>query len=556
MNRRVERPNREQPQAPSAPTPDSLQAQQAELEQLLANPLELLARAKALAHHNAALQAGTAQILEIHEQLAEKMRALTEPERIPVTIVEVTEEGRVVTVHAPNIGLLEVTVHPDVDPTAIRVGARGRLSKSRNCLLSVRDLDQQWRNVGAFERYLDRDRRRILLRCQEQLVPATSIDALRLIRLKQGDLVGFDPEGTGLAFERLPVVHQDRRFQKPVSEDRFEDVGGMARAIHRIQRAIAFRFEYPEIAKRYQVPTKKGILLVGPPGNGKTKLGRCVARYVRTLLPDRKCRFFYVAAAEVYNEYLGASERAIRQLFAAVRRAAKNGVAVLLWDEFDSVAKRRGSDFGSSAPDRILNTLLHELDGVLKLDNVVILAATNRADSLDPAIREGRFDVTIQVPAPSRIAARAILNIYLTESLPLDCSDEAPSREHLIESLLGRIYSPNSPYAKLVTVRLRDGSRLPIQPRELISGALLQSVVLEACEEAAERESRTGAAGVTLEDLLHALDEKIHARASRLTAENVKGFVASIPEHAAPMSVEIALRPHTNGHPVRPLSAG
>src|SRR3972149_10011953 len=102
-------------------------------------------------------------------------------------------------------------------------------------------------------------------------------------------------------------------------------------------------------------------------------------------------------------------------------------------------------------------------------------------------MREGRFRVTTRVPAPSRIAARAILNIYLTEALPLDCSDQAPSREHLIESLLGRIYSPNSPYAKLVTVRLRDGSRLPIQPRELISGALLQSGALAAYGEAGRR---------------------------------------------------------------------
>jgi hypothetical protein len=97
---------------------------------------------------------------------------------------------------------------------------------------------------------------------------------------------------------------------------------------------------------------------------------------------------------------------------------------------------------------------------------------------------------------------------------------------------------------------------LPIKPRELVSGALLQSVVRDACEVAAEREARTGTPGVTLEDFIHALDEKIHARVSRLTAENVKGFIASIPEHAAPMSVEIAVRPLLNGHSMRPLSVG
>jgi SpoVK/Ycf46/Vps4 family AAA+-type ATPase len=114
-------------------------------------------------------------------------------------------------------------------------------------------------------------------------------------------------------------MHQDRRFQKPFSEDRFEDVGGLANAIHRIKRSIAFRFEHPEIARKYQVPTKKGFLFVGPPGNGKTMLGRCVAGFVRTLLPDRTCRFF-MWRRRVYNEYLGVSERTIRQLFTAVRR--------------------------------------------------------------------------------------------------------------------------------------------------------------------------------------------------------------------------------------------
>ena len=280
-----------------------------------------------------------------------------------------------------------------------------------------------------------------------------------------------------------------------------------------------------------------GILLKGPPGNGKTRIARCCAGYVRLLFPGRPCLFMHVAGSSDYSMWFGESERKIIERFDAVREAAKDRLVVMFWDEVDAIAKLRGTDHGSGAADRILSTFLSQIDGVVALDNVLMLYATNRASSLDPAfLRPGRTDEKIEIPSPNRLASQAILRCYLDSGLPLAaphaCADE------LIAPLLSRLYTPNGDYAEVAQVKLSDGRRLPVAGRQLLSGAMLENMVNVAAQQAAVREAATGQEGLTEEDLALALETELVGAVSLLSPSNVQGYVNSVPQDAQPIAVD------------------
>src|SRR6185437_5943057 len=232
---------------------------------------------------------------------------------------------------------------------------------------------------------------------------------------------------------------------------------------------------HPDVAARYRLPAKHGILLEGPPGNGKTKLARCLARFIADLVPQGECRFMAVSGSGDYSMWLGQSEQRIIARFEAARALAADGAApvIMFFDEIDAIGRRRGSDLGGTASDRILATFLAQLDGIRQVSNLIVLGATNRADVLDGGLlRPGRLgDVKIRIPGPNRQAARAILTSYLG-SVPV-----AGEAGFLVETLLSSLYSPQGEYAELVRVTLRDGRKLPVGGRELVSGAMLENIV-------------------------------------------------------------------------------
>ena len=200
-----------------------------------------------------------------------------------------------------------------------------------------------------------------------------------------------------------------------------------------------------------------------------------------------------VSGSSDYSMWLGQSERKIMARFAAIRAIAlAEGVPVVMfWDEIDAIGRRRGTSFGGDAPDRILNTFLAELDGIAQLQNVIVIAATNRIDILDPGLtRAGRLgDEIISIPPPSRAGAKAIWTRYLRD-LPL-----RDSIESLIEPLLSRVYGVNGEYAGADP---RDPPRRP-EARPGWPGpgqrALLENSVRKAAEAAAIRAVETAPTG-------------------------------------------------------------
>ncbi|MBK1785338.1 AAA family ATPase [Prauserella cavernicola] len=179
-----------------------------------------------------------------------------------------------------------------------------------------------------------------------------------------------------------------------------DDVGDMAEVKQSLTEAVLWPLRYPDSFSRLGVAPPRGVLLYGPPGNGKTFL-------VRALAGTGALNVFAVKGAELLDKWVGESERAVRELF---RRAAEAAPSLIFLDEVDALAPRRGQSGDSGVSDRVVAALLTELDGVEPLRDVVVLGATNRPELVDPALlRPGRLERLIYVPPPDTEARAAIL---------------------------------------------------------------------------------------------------------------------------------------------------
>ena len=201
-----------------------------------------------------------------------------------------------------------------------------------------------------------------------------------------------------------------REIYVEVPEVRWSDVGGLEDVKQQLREAVEWPLKYPEVFEQMGIQPPKGILLFGPPGTGKTLLAKAVAT-------ESGANFIAIRGPEILSKWVGESEKAIRQTF---RRARQVAPAIIFFDEIDAIAPARGFRHDTSGvTDRIVNQLLTEMDGIEPLRNVVVIAATNRPDILDPALlRPGRFDRLIYVPPPDYKARLEIFKVH-TKNMPL-----------------------------------------------------------------------------------------------------------------------------------------
>jgi proteasome-associated ATPase len=472
--------------------------------------------------------------------LREEIESLLAPEQYPVIITAVYP-GTFPTVEVASCNArLRVAVHPKVNKERLCVGARGLLSSKKNCLIYASEERPEWSDVATFEEFLPGCEDRLLVKHQEQLIALRAAPGLHAQGLKKGDLLGIDRDAVRMAYAKIEQPGRQDLFFEKTPTDRFDELGGLDDEIGRLRWAVEFHLKHANIASRYRLQAKRGILLEGPPGNGKTKLARCLANFVSTLVPAGECHFMAIAGSSDYSMWLGQSEQKLIARFEAARElSTRSSVPVVMFfDEIDAIGRRRGSDAGSSAPDRILATLLAQLDGVTRCPNLIVIGATNRADILDPGlVRPGRLgDLKIRIGAPNRQAAGAIFTRYLGD-LPT-----AEPVEVLIKGLLAKVYADAGVYAEMARVAFRDGSRFVVKGRDLISGAILENVARQAAEAAAEREARGGAQGLSEEDLAFALDREMRGIANLLTPASVRGYVARLPGDKEPVGVEVLLK--------------
>ncbi len=190
----------------------------------------------------------------------------------------------------------------------------------------------------------------------------------------------------------------------------WDDIGGLESLKQELQEAIEWPLKNPTVFKRLGVKPPKGILIYGPPGSGKTLLAKAVAN-------ESGSNFILVKGPELLSKWVGESEKGVRKIFEKARQAAPT---IIFFDEIDSITSRRGAEVGTKATERMVNQLLTEMDGLEELTDVVVMAATNRPDLIDPALlRAGRFDRIISTSVPNKSGRLKILGIH-TKDMPLD----------------------------------------------------------------------------------------------------------------------------------------
>ncbi len=242
--------------------------------------------------------------------------------------------------------------------------------------------------------------RRIMpqLNLEERTIPPEVLDALSVTR-----------EDFQAAIRRVqPSAMREVMVQKP--NIGWDDIGGLDDAREKLREGVELPLKDPDAFRRLGIRPAKGFLLYGPPGTGKTLLAKAVAR-------EAQANFIATKSSDLLSKWYGESEQQIARLFARARQVAPT---VIFLDEIDSLVPARGGGMGEpQVTERVVNTILAEMDGLEELQSVIVIGATNRPNLIDPALlRPGRFDELIYVSVPDAGGRRRILAIH-TEAMPL-----------------------------------------------------------------------------------------------------------------------------------------
>jgi proteasome-associated ATPase len=325
-------------------------------------------------------------------------------------------------------------------------------------------------------------------------------------KLKPGMEVRLDVNQR-VALEVIGMGRRTERSLETVSELPWAAIGGQSAAVQAIRDTIELPFLHRDLFKRFEHTVPKGFLLHGPPGCGKTLLGKATAYNLRQQLKeqtgvDHPEFFLHVKGPEILNMWVGESERQVRDLFTQCRERAKDGaLAFLFIDEAESILGTRRAGRYSSILSTLVPMFCTEMDGLEPLQNVVVILASNRADLIDPAIlRPGRIDRKIKVNRPDQAGAQAIYEIYLRESLPL-----SEPRADLAKALAEAHYA-HEPSNQFLEIVYRSGKKDFLYRGDLASGAIIAAVVERAKSFAIKRSIESHAeTQLTREDLLLAL---------------------------------------------------
>ncbi|MBI1973795.1 AAA family ATPase [Candidatus Micrarchaeota archaeon] len=232
---------------------------------------------------------------------------------------------------------------------------------------------------------------------EEETIPVEILEQIKVTRKDFYD--GFK--------EVQPSAMREVLIENP--NVHWSDIGGLEPVKKEIREAVEWPLKYPEMFKRMGIKPTRGILLFGPPGTGKTLLAKAVAT-------ESEANFISVRGPEIFNKFVGESEKAIREIFRKARQASP---CIVFFDELDAIAPRRGGEFGTHVVEQVVNQLLVEMDGLEELKDVVVIGATNRPELLDAALlRPGRFDRLIQIPAPDKETRLEILKVQ-TKHMPV-----------------------------------------------------------------------------------------------------------------------------------------
>ena len=434
-------------------------------------------------------------------QLGERVEKLTRPPspygivvgRNPDDQFDVLVNGR----------KLRVSVGGNIDCDTIELGSEVLLNDSMS-IVEARHPEHAGDVVTLTKVLEDGIRAIVSFRGDDERVCELS-DTLRGANLRSGDLLRLDAR-SNLLLERLLQPEVEHLLLEHVPNVTFADIGGLDDQIEKIRDAVELPFLHADLFAEYQLPAPKGILLYGPPGCGKTLIAKAVAnslaQRVAAKTGDDKGRSYFIniKGPELLNKYVGETERQIRLVFQRAREKSEEGWPVIIFfDEMDSMFRTRGTGVSSDMESTIVPQLLAEIDGADKLQNVIIIGATNREDLIDPAIlRPGRLDVKIRVDRPNRNAAQQILLRYLSDDLPFGDGYQIAD---IVELAIDRIFAETAEN-RFLEITYQNGEKEELFYKDFLSGAMLENIVRRAKKKAIKRRIDGGDGGIITPDLI------------------------------------------------------
>lgn len=348
----------------------------------------------------------------------------------------------------------------------------------------VNDIDAALRRPGRFDREIeigvpDTDGRYEILLIHTRGMPLYKDVELRKIAEKTHGFVGADVEALAkeAAMYAIRKILPKINLEKPIPQEilneiqinmedfmnalmsiepsalrevliiqpteTWDDVGGLEEAKQQLQEVIEWPLKYPDLYKHLHSKPPSGILLFGPPGTGKTLLAKALAH-------ESEVNFISIKGPEFLSKWVGESEKAVRETFRKARAASP---CIIFFDEIDAIAGMRGRFASSQATEQVVSQLLTEMDGLEGLRDVVLLAATNRPDMLDPALlRSGRFGRHIEIPMPDLETRMEIFKIHLKDK-PLADDVDLKKMAELLEGYTGADIQAICEEATLLTIR-------------------------------------------------------------------------------------------------------
>jgi proteasome-associated ATPase len=413
--------------------------------------------------------------------------------------------------------MMRVNSHPSIRIEELMEGQLVVLNEAFN-IVDATTFDPRG-EVMTVSDVLDDGRVIVLGHADEERVVSLS-QPMRREKLKAGDNLLVNPR-TGFGVERLPKSTVDQVMLEEVPDVTYEDIGGLGDQIEVLRDAIELPYLHADRFKRYSLSPPKGILLYGPPGCGKTMIGKAVANSLALRIQEMrggeaKSYFLNVKGPELLNKYVGETEHKIREVFKNAREKAEEDVPVVIFfDEMDSLFRMRGSGISSDMEATVVAQFLSEIDGIESLRNVIVIGASNRQDLIDPAVlRPGRLDLKVKVHRPEKQGALQIFTKYLTTDLPF--SEDAtrkygPDKDAIVRGILSEtvesMYAENEEN-KFLEVTYAKGEREIFYFKDFSSGAMLKNIVDRAKKKAVKRAITSGDEGVRLTDMLESVREE------------------------------------------------
>ena len=448
--------------------------------------------------------------------LREEVEKLSKPPSGYGLVLDTNEDG---TIDVFTSGRkMRVERHPDLDVELER-GAEVVLNESMNVVMA-RSAGSTGSIVSVIE-VIEGGRCVVSGRADEERV-VTIGDQLKNEVLRAGDSVRVDAHYE-VALENLPRPEVEHLMLEEVPDVSYNDIGGLASQIEAITDAVELPFLHADLFREFELPPPKGILLYGPPGCGKTMIAKAVANSLAQKVSaqrgdsaDQKVRsyFFNIKGPELLNKYVGETERQIRLVFQRAREKSEEGWPVIVFfDEMESLFRTRGTGISSDVESTIVPQLLAEIDGVEKLNNVIVIGASNREDLIDPAIlRPGRLDVKIKIERPDAEAAQAIFSRYMTSDLPiaedvvesLGGGDPEKAVRAMIEQTTTEMYREDA-RNEFLEITYQNGDKEVTYFKDFSSGAMIENIVRRAKKLAIKRLIESGERGLRPEDLVESV---------------------------------------------------